>query len=115
MQSGESWASPIPQSPLTRFREYLGQDRLAYQYDAEAGRAVFYPRVAGPGTGNCELDWRVSGGVGTVYAVTVVAPQGEPAYNVVYVDMDEGFRLMSRVQAGLVYPALGGYPAATSR
>jgi uncharacterized protein len=33
-----------------------------------------------------------------VHAVTVISPRGEPAYNVVLVDMDEGFRLMSRVE-----------------
>lgn len=84
-------------SPLARFREHLQRGELAYQFDAESGRPVFYPRVIGPGTGNADLQWRVSEGLGTVYAVTVISPRGEPPYNVVLVDMDEGFRLMSRV------------------
>ncbi len=84
-------------SPLARFREHLRRGELAYQYDAESGQPVFYPRVIGPGTGNAELQWHVSAGLGTVYAITVISPRGEPAYNVVLVDMDEGFRLMSRV------------------
>ena len=40
-----------------------------------------------------------SGAIGTVHATTVTHPQqGEP-YNVALVDCDEGFRLMSRVEA----------------
>jgi uncharacterized OB-fold protein len=85
-------------SPLARFREHLKRGELAYQYDAQSGQPVFYPRVLGPGTGNPDLQWRVSTGKGTVHAVTVVSPRGEPAYNMVLVDMDEGFRLMSRVE-----------------
>jgi uncharacterized OB-fold protein len=88
----------IAASPLAVFRDYLGKGQLAYQYDDETGQAVFYPRVIGPGSGNPDLAWHVSAGLGTVYAVTVVSPRGEPPYNVVLVDMDEGFRLMSRVE-----------------
>lgn len=85
-------------SPLAQFRDHLRRGELAYQFDAAAGRPVFYPRVLGPGTGTAGLEWRVSEGVGTVHAVTVISPRGEPPYNVVLVDMDEGFRLMSRVE-----------------
>lgn len=86
------------QSPLAHFRAYLENGQLAYQYDTGARNAVFYPRLTAPRTGTTELEWRVSTGLGTVYAVTTVAPRGEPPYNVVLVDMDEGFRLMSRVE-----------------
>ncbi|MDX3906188.1 MAG: OB-fold domain-containing protein [Pigmentiphaga sp.] len=89
--------SPAPASPLAVFRDYLARGELAYQYDAARNRPVFHPRVIGPGSGNPDLQWRVSAGTGTVYAVTVISPRGEDPYNVVLVDMDEGFRLMSRV------------------
>jgi uncharacterized OB-fold protein len=59
---------------------------------------VFFPRVIAPKTGSANLEWRVSKGVGTVYSTTVVHYRGEPPLNVVLVDMDEGFRLMSRVE-----------------
>ncbi|MFL9966877.1 OB-fold domain-containing protein [Paraburkholderia sediminicola] len=85
-------------SPLAVFRDYLGKGQLAYQRDAATGEAVFYPRVIGPGSGNPDLTWHISTGLGTVYAVTVISPRGEPPYNVVLIDMDEGFRLMSRVE-----------------
>ena len=86
------------ESPLGRWLQHLGKGELAYQFSAEANRAVFYPRVICPFTGSDKLDWRISKGLGTVYSTTVVHPQqGEP-YNVALIDVDEGFRMMSRVE-----------------
>jgi uncharacterized OB-fold protein len=90
--------SPLAEaSPLAVFQAYLAEGKLAYQHDTKTGRAVFYPRVIGPGSGNPDLTWRTSAGKGTVYAVTVISPRGEQPYNIALVNMDEGFRLMSRV------------------
>jgi uncharacterized OB-fold protein len=88
----------MEKSPLAIYQDHLARGELAYQYSPEAGRAVFYPRVICPFTGRDRLEWRVSAGLGTVYATTVThPPQGEP-YNVALIDCDEGFRLMSRVE-----------------
>jgi len=47
-------------------------------------------------------DWRESAGLGTVHSTTWVRPRdGEPR-NIALVDLDEGFRMMSRVDAGEV-------------
>lgn len=85
-------------SPLARYLTHLQRGELAYQVDAD-GRPVFYPRVAAPAGCRGPLRWAVSSGLGTVHATTVIAPKGEAAYNVVLIDMDEGFRLMSRVES----------------
>jgi uncharacterized OB-fold protein len=85
-------------SPLEQYRAHLSRGELAYQVD-DQGRALFYPRVTAPAGYSGELRWVTSQGLGTVYAVTVIAAKGEAAYNVVLVDMDEGFRLMSRVES----------------
>jgi uncharacterized OB-fold protein len=86
------------QSPLGIYNEHLKRGELAYQFSPAAGKVVFYPRIVCPYTGSENLEWRVSKGLGTVYATTVVHPQqGEP-YNVCLVDVDEGFRMMSRVE-----------------
>jgi uncharacterized OB-fold protein len=69
---------------------------LAYQV-TEDGKPVFYPRVASPETGGA-LTWRVSKGLGTVYSTTVIYNRNEAPFNVALIDMDEGFRLMSRVE-----------------
>jgi len=88
----------IAQSPLAIYQQHLEKDELAYQWSAQANRAVFYPRMICPFTGSDRLEWRVSAGLGTVYATTVTYPREGDPYNVALIDMDEGFRLMSRVE-----------------
>lgn len=84
-------------SPLARYVAHLQAGELAYQFSPVAQRAVFYPRVLCPYSGRDVLQWRISRGRGTVYSTTVVHPrQGDP-YNVALIDLDEGFRMMSRV------------------
>ncbi len=85
-------------APLKTYLDHLGRGELAYQFSLDAGRAVFYPRVLCPFTGSDKLEWRVSKGLGTVYATTVVHPAEGKPFNVALVDCDEGFRLMSRVE-----------------
>ncbi|MEF7617422.1 OB-fold domain-containing protein [Aquincola sp. MAHUQ-54] len=86
-------------SPLARYRAFLREGRLAYQFSPAAGRAVFFPRLVCPFTGSTALEWRVSEGLGTVHATTVVHPREGAPYNVALIDVDEGFRMMSRVDA----------------
>src|SRR5262245_49208054 len=88
--------SLMQQSPLGTYLEHLKKGELAYQV-TQSGEAVFYPRAVAPVTGG-ELSWRVSKGLGTVYSTTVVYYRDEPPLNVALIDMDEGFRLMSRVE-----------------
>ena len=85
-------------APLKTYQDHLARGELAYQFSREAGRAVFYPRVLCPFTGSDQLEWRISKGLGTVYATTVVHPSEGKPFNVALVDCDEGFRLMSRVE-----------------
>jgi len=86
-------------SPLAVYREHLVAGHLAFQRDALTGKAVFYPRVAAPGSGHSDLVWEVSKGYGTVYATTAIQQRDAAPYNVALIDMDEGFRLMSRVES----------------
>ena len=79
-------------APAEVFAQHCARGELAYQVDAD-GRAVFHPRV-GP------YEWRVSKGAGTVYATTTVRPRGGEPYDVSLIDLDEGFRMMSRVRGG---------------
>ena len=85
-------------SPLTTYLAHLERGELAYQFSPSSCEPVFYPRVVAPKTGAADLEWRVSKGLGTVYATTVVHPRDGAPYNVALIDMDEGFRLMSRVE-----------------
>ena len=70
-------------SPLATYIEHLKRGELGYQFSPSSNEAVFYPRVIAPKTGA---------------ATTVTHPQKGDPYNVCLVDMDEGFRLMSRVE-----------------
>ncbi len=70
-------------SPLATYIEHLKRGELGYQFSPSGHQAVFYPRVIAPKTGAADLEWRVSKGLGT---------------NVCLVDVDEGFRMMSRVE-----------------
>lgn len=85
------------EAPYARYVQYLREGKLAYQYSKHAAKAVFYPRVRCPYTGKEGLEWRVSNGLGTVYSTSVVYPRKGDPYNVVLIDLDEGFRMMSKV------------------
>lgn len=91
-------ADLMKQSPLGVYMEHLKKGELAYQVCKDDNTAFFYPRAVAPGSGSSNLEWRVSKGMGTVYTTTVVYYKGEPPLNVAMIDVDEGFRLMSRVE-----------------
>jgi uncharacterized OB-fold protein len=88
----------MTESPLALYQAHLEAGELAYQWSPAANRAVFYPRVVCPFSGSDRLEWRVSSGLGMVYATTVTHPREGAPYNVALIDCDEGFRLMSRVE-----------------
>jgi hypothetical protein len=76
--------------------EGLEQGRLLYQYDEAAQRAVFFPREVGPSGDREALKWRESTGVGSIYSFTILH-KAQAQKNIVLVDLDEGFRMMSSV------------------
>jgi uncharacterized OB-fold protein len=88
---------PATTAPLETYLAHVAQGELAFQRTPD-GTPVFFPRLAAPRSGETDLRWHVSAGLGTVHAATTIHPKGEPAYNVSLIDMDEGFRLMSRVE-----------------
>ncbi|HYM01524.1 MAG TPA: OB-fold domain-containing protein [Stellaceae bacterium] len=79
---------------------------LRYQRCGACGSAQFYPRPFCRRCGGTPA-WVVSGGRGTVYAVTRVtrAPTADFAalapYDILLVDLDEGFRMMAHGAPGL--------------
>jgi len=83
-------------SPNAIYMDYCQKDQLAFQR-SPSGKAIFYPRVLEPITG-AELGWEISRGLGTVYSTTVIYSRDEQPYNVALIDIDEGYRMMSRVE-----------------
>ena len=90
-------SAPATTAPLETYLAYLARGELAFQRTPD-GTPVFFPRLVAPRSGATDLQWQVSAGIGTVYSATTIHPKGEPAYNVSLIDIDEGFRLMSRVE-----------------
>ncbi len=88
----------MKQSPLGTYVEHLKKGELAYQVNKDTNKPFFYPRAIAPETGSANIEWRVSKGLGTVYTTTAVHYKGETPLNVAMIDMDEGYRLMSRVE-----------------
>ena len=84
--------------PAEVYRRYLESGRLGFQRCAGCGTAIFYPRVLCPVCGGAELAWETCSGRGTVYATTAVYRRDGDPYNVVLVDLEEGFRMISRVE-----------------
>jgi uncharacterized OB-fold protein len=91
-------SSLLEKSPLGIFIEHLKKGELAYQVCTDDNTPVFFPRAVAPKTGSTNLEWRVSKGLGTVYTTTVVHGKDNAKWNVAMIDIDEGFRLMSRVE-----------------
>lgn len=85
------------QAPAEVYRRYLEAGELGFQRCGDCGAPVFYPRVLCPVCGGASLGWETSTGRGTVYATTAVHRRDAEPYNVSLIDLDEGFRMMSRV------------------
>ena len=87
-----------PGGPDILFQRHLAAGRFMIQRAVGSGRAVFYPRAVAPGSGEA-LEWVPATGLGIVYSTTVVRVRPpEPNRNVALIDLDEGVRMMSRVE-----------------
>jgi len=83
-----------------RYQAALDQGRWLIQRCGGCSRAVFYPRELCPHCGSLDLQWQAPAGGGTVHAVTTVRRKADAGgdLNVSLIDLDEGVRLMSRVE-----------------
>lgn len=91
--------SASPAAPLAQWQAHLREGRFMLQQCNDCSRFVFQPRLVCPHCAGVSLSWRPAGTGATVHATTVVARRavdGGP-YNVALVELDEGIRMMSRV------------------
>lgn len=88
---------PAELSPRHQWDWYRTQRRLAYQVAAD-GASVFPPRRVDPTDGVGRMRWSLSAGRGTVYAETTVPGREGGARRLVLVELDEGFRMLSRLE-----------------
>jgi uncharacterized protein len=77
----------------------LDAGRFLIQHCSACGKHIYFPREVCPHCDSDALDLVEPKGTGTVYAVTTVRRKADAGgdYNVSLIDLDEGVRLMSRV------------------
>lgn len=90
-----------PQTGIqARHQQALDQGRFLIQLCGACGRHVYFPRAVCPHCGADEPALVPPAGTGTVAAVTTIGrkPDAGGNYHVCLVDLDEGVRLLSRVE-----------------
>ncbi|WER50021.1 OB-fold domain-containing protein [Cupriavidus sp. WKF15] len=82
------------------YADMLAAGQFRIQHCQDCKQHVFFPRNICPHCGGDALDWTEPKGTGTVYSTSVIRrkPEAGGDYNIVLVDLDEGVRLMSRVE-----------------
>jgi uncharacterized protein len=97
---------PLPRFPepdTEPFWAATKQHELTYPTCNACGNVIFFPRQHCPNCGATEQTWHTSKGEGTVYSYSVIRQNRNPAfkdlgaYALAYIDLDEGFRMMSNV------------------
>ncbi|MBV9841038.1 MAG: OB-fold domain-containing protein [Sphingomonadaceae bacterium] len=84
--------------PDQQYQAHLAAGRFMIQRGVETGKMVFFPRAIAPGTGE-DLEWVEASGRGTVYSTTCVRKRPpETDLNIALIDLEEGPRMMSRVE-----------------
>jgi len=83
-----------------RYQAALKEGRFLIQRCNDCHKHVFYPRVVCPHCGSASLAWVEPKGTGAVYSTTTVRrkPEAGGDYDVSLIDLDEGVRMMSRVE-----------------
>jgi uncharacterized OB-fold protein len=93
----------FPEPDTLPFWEATKHHELTYQTCNKCHEVIFYPHRHCTGCGSNDTTWHVSKGMGTVYTFSVIMQSRHPAfaelgaYAVGYVDLDEGFRIMTNI------------------
>lgn len=93
----------FPEPDTEPFWEATKRHELTYQTCKACHEVIFYPRGHCTACGSRDPSRHVSQGQGTVYTFSVIMQSRHPAfaelgpYAIAYVDLDEGFRIMSNI------------------
>ena len=103
MSSSQEFAREIRESTGAErhYFEALDNGEFIIQRCQNCDKSIFFPRMLCPHCGSDDLQWFRPSGNGIVYSTTVVRrkPEHGGDYNVAVIDLDEGVRMMSRVEA----------------
>jgi uncharacterized OB-fold protein len=88
-----------PPGPEAAYQAALNEGRFLLQHCTSCNKHVFYPRAVCPHCSSTALEWDTPKGTGEVYSLTTVRrkPEAGGDYNVSIIELDEGVRMMSRV------------------
>ncbi|MEQ8929421.1 MAG: OB-fold domain-containing protein [Nitratireductor sp.] len=86
--------------PDQLFQRALAEGEILLPKCDDCGAYHFFPRVLCPHCPGTAFSWKQAGGKGRVHTTTVVRrkPERGGDYNVCVVELDEGVRMMSRVE-----------------
>ncbi len=93
----------FPEPDTQAFWDATKEHKLTYGQCLGCSNIVFFPRAHCPACGGRDIATKESRGEGTVYTYSVVRLNRHPAfaplgpYAVAYVDLDEGFRMMTNI------------------
>jgi uncharacterized protein len=90
----------LPQPPGAIFETFLRAGDFRLQSCTACGKQIFFPRTICHYCGCGDLEWRQASGRGIVYSTTTVRQKAERGgdYNVAIVELEEGARMLSRVE-----------------
>jgi uncharacterized OB-fold protein len=93
----------FPEPDSEPFWRATKDHELKYQQCNDCNAIVFYPRHHCTSCGSADLAWKTSAGQGEVYTFSIVRQNRSPSfrdlvpYVLAYVDLDEGFRIMTNI------------------
>ncbi len=93
----------FPEPDTKHYWDGVKEGELRYQTCEDCKAVNFTPTAHCQACGSAKTKWNVSKGEGTVYTFSVVRQNRIPgfqelgAYAVAYVDLDEGFRMLTNV------------------
>jgi uncharacterized OB-fold protein len=93
----------FPELDTQPFWDFTRAHELRYQQCRDCATIVFYPRYHCTHCTGFDLEWKLSAGLGRIYTYSVIRRSRHPAfaalvpYVIAWVDVDEGFRLMTHI------------------
>jgi len=87
--------------PDSTYSSFLKKQVFALPKCLDCGEFHFFPRVVCPHCGGFNLEWKPLSGKGEVYSTTTIRRKAERGgdYNVSLITLEEGPRLMSRIES----------------
>lgn len=91
---------PNATAPDQIFQRALANSEILLPKCDDCGAFHFFPRVLCPHCHGAAISWERASGTGRVHTTTVVRQKPERGgdYNVCVIELDEGVRMMSRVE-----------------